>query len=397
MREYTHNDYRLRDRQQVTNSMQGTIRLGYIGKTSIDAHITFTPVLLWAAWLGWAQYGGVAGALFGVTAILLLFGCVLAHELAHSLYAGTYGINVEYIILLPIGGLTSLDTSSLKPHDEARIALIGPLMNLAVGLILGLIISAVALSHRLDLATAVLLGLQHPSALGVLAYLAAANLMLAAFNLLPAFPLDGGRALRAILSTRMPFDEATHRAAIAGRSFGAGLIAMGGTLLLFGSIYYGTALVIVGATLYVGATHEDHVVQRHTALNTWTVEHVLHAAPFTAAPNQSLSSAISSVARGQVVPVVMENDPTRIVGLLTTHELKDLNGTVEQLNVAHVMRTRYPSVRASDPLWVAYEKLLRSRLVAIPVVSQNIYSGLVTVSDIRWALKQGDPPAKVVE
>jgi CBS domain-containing protein len=192
----------------------------------------------------------------------------------------------------------------------------------------------------------------------------------------------------------MPFDEATHRAAIAGRSFGAGLFAMGVTLLVIGSAYYGTALIIVAVTLYAGATHEDRVVQRHTALNNWTVEHVLHAAPFTAAPNQPLISALSSVARGQVVPVVMENDAMRIVGLLTTFELKHLNGTMSGLKVAHVMRTHFPSVRASDPLWVAYQKLLRSQLVAIPVVSQNIYSGLVTVSDIRWALKQGDPPVK---
>src|SRR5258706_736604 len=377
--------------------MRGTIRLGRLGKTNIDAHIAFVPVLVWAAWLGWVQYGGLGGALFGLIAIVLLFGCVLVHELAHTLYAGTYGIVVDYIVLLPIGGLTSLDTSSLKPHDEARIALVGPLANLALSVALGISLAGIALSHQTDLGTVAILGLQHPSALGVLAYLAAANLMLAMFNLLPAFPLDGGRALRALLSTRMPFDEATHRAAIAGRSFGAGLVAMGITLLLIGSVYYGTALLIVGVTLYAGATHEDRVVQRHTALNSWTVEHVLHAAPFTAAPNQSLASALSSVARGHVVPVVMENDPLRIVGLLTTTELKHLNGTLSGLKVAHVMRTHFPSVRASDPLWVAYQKLLRSRLVAIPVVSQNIYSGLVTVSDIRWALKQGDPPSKATK
>src|SRR5258708_705544 len=158
--------------------------------------------------------------------------------------------------------MTSLDTSSLKPMDEARIALVGPLANLILGLLFAIapLISAMALHVRL---TIVLLGaLEQPSALGLLDYLAVANLLLALFNLLPAFPLDGGRALRAFLSTRMPFDSATRRASLAGRFFSIGLLASGVFLFLYGTIYYGVALAVVALALYAGAIYEDRKGQQ---------------------------------------------------------------------------------------------------------------------------------------
>src|SRR4051812_8462769 len=105
--------------------MRGSILLGRFGNTDIGVHITFLPMIAWAAWLGSLQYGGVSGAAFGALAVSLLFACVLIHELAHGWYALTQGIEVPYIVLLPIGGLASLDTSASTPHVEARIALIG--------------------------------------------------------------------------------------------------------------------------------------------------------------------------------------------------------------------------------------------------------------------------------
>jgi len=374
--------------------MRGAIHLGRVGDTAIDVHVTFIPVLIWAAGLGYVQYGGVDGSVFGVTAIILLFGCVLLHEVAHTVYARSAGVAVDYIMLLPIGGLTSLDTFALKPSDEARIALLGPLANLILGALFGLGLLGASLAQHVDVTILSSRALQQPSLLGVLVYLTLANWMLALFNLLPAFPLDGGRALRALLSRRMSFEDATHRAAIAGRSISAGLASIGGVLLLLGEWYYGLALILVGLALYASATYEDRIVQQHTALNAWTVAEVLNAKALTLAPHEMLSMALDSLVRGQVVPVVVGSDPLRIVGLLTANELRQAAhaGETTQLSAAHVMRTRFPSVRSSDPLWVAYEKLLRSHLYGIPVVSQNVYSGLITLADIRRALKNSRLP-----
>src|SRR5512142_913682 len=112
--------------------MPGSIRLGRLGKTDIGVHVTFVPILIGAAWFGAVQYGGMSGAAFGLLLVLLLFACVLLHEIAHSVQANACGIDVQYIVLLPTGGLASLDVTALNISDEKRIALAGPLANLGL-------------------------------------------------------------------------------------------------------------------------------------------------------------------------------------------------------------------------------------------------------------------------
>jgi Zn-dependent protease/predicted transcriptional regulator len=373
--------------------MPGSIRLGRFGDVDVSLHVTFLPVLAWAAWLGAIQYGGIDGAAFGMLAVLLLFVCVLLHELAHSLQANACGIEVQYIVLLPIGGLASLDVTAVKARDEVRIALSGPLVNLGLGAILSAIVLAVGLTSTLDLTTLTLRSLQQPSILGLLIYLAMANLILGIFNLVPAFPLDGGRALRAALSTHMSFEAATHRAAIAGRSFGAGLGAVGIMLLLMGGITYGLALTIVAAVLYAGATYEDRIVRRHAVLHNWTVGQMLQTPALTVRPDEPLSVTLDPITKGGVVPVIV-GEQSRLVGLVTAHELRRMAGhsAFGDLSVAHVMRTRFPSVLPSDPLWIAYEKLQRFQLFTLPVVDRGSLCGLVTLSDIRRVLRSGGLP-----
>jgi CBS domain-containing protein len=274
-----------------------------------------------------------------------------------------------------------------------RIALSGPLVNLGLGAILGGIVLAAALTSALDVTTLTLRSLRQPSLLGLLTYLALANLTLGFFNLIPAFPLDGGRALRAALTAHMSFEAATHRAAIAGRSFGAGLGAVGVMLLLMGGITYGLALTIVAAVLYAGATYEDRIVRRHAVLHNWTVGQLSLTPSLTVRPDEPLSVTLDSITRGGVVPVIV-GEQSRLVGLVTAHELRRMAGhsAFADLSVAHAMRTRFPSVRPSDPLWIAYEKLQRFQLFSLPVVDRGSLRGLVTLSDIRRVLRSGGLP-----
>jgi Zn-dependent protease/predicted transcriptional regulator len=369
--------------------MPGSIRIGRLGGTDIGVHVTFLPVLVWAAWIGTVQYGGLWGATFGVLAVVMLFGCVFLHEVAHSLQANARGVGVQYIVLLPLGGLANLQTGSIKPRDEIAIALAGPLANLLLGLLFGALSFGVAMISSVDLKPLIFQSLREPSMLGLMAYLSLANLILAAFNVLPAFPLDGGRALRALLSTRMPYEAATHRAAIIGRAFGAGLAAIGIGIAALGSISSGLALIIAAAVLYGGATYEDRMVLHHATLNHVTVEQVLRPIELTVRPDEPLSVALESLAKGQVVPVVI-GERSRLIGLVTTSDLSGLsrNGALSSLNIAHVMRTRFPTVRATDPLWVAHRKLQHSRLFAIPVMDRDILRGWVTLSDIHQVLRK---------
>jgi Zn-dependent protease/CBS domain-containing protein len=319
----------------------------------------------------------------------MLFGCVFLHEVAHSLQANARGVGVQYIVLLPLGGLANLKTGSIKPRDEIAIALAGPLANLLLGLLFGALSFGVAMVSRMEIKPLVFQSLREPSMLGLMAYLSLANLILAVFNVLPAFPLDGGRALRALLSTRMPYEAATHRAAILGRAFGAGLAAIGLGIAALGSVSSGLALIIAAAVLYGGATYEDRIVLHHAALNHVTVEQVLRPVELTVRPDEPLAVALESLARGQVVPVVI-GQRARLIGLVTTSDLSGLsgNGGFSNLNVAHVMRTRFPTVRTTDPLWVAHRKLQHSRLFAIPVMDRDVLRGLVTLGDIHQVLRK---------
>jgi CBS domain-containing protein len=126
----------------------------------------------------------------------------------------------------------------------------------------------------------------------------------------------------------------------------------------------------------------------------WTVGQLTRAPTQKVAPHDPLSVALLSVAKGQVVPVVL-GEQDRLVGLLTSSELSGRAGALDGLSVAHVMRTRFPIVRAGDPLWVAYEKLHRSQLFAIPVVNRDTdgLDGLVSLADIRRAIRDGGQPA----
>jgi Zn-dependent protease len=367
--------------------MSGSIRLGRLRGIVVSVHVTFLPVLIGAAWLGMARYGGASGATFGALAVLLLFACVLLHEMAHSFQARARGIGVQEIVLLPIGGLTNLDLLAVEPEDEIRIALAGPLANLGLGLLFGMIICGTAIANGQSIRMLALQSLQQPTVLGLIIYLAIANLVLALFNLLPALPLDGGRALRAILSSRMSVEAATHRAALAGRSFGAGMAAVGFMILAIGVVPYGLALIMVAAALYGGATYEDRVTRRHVLLDAWTVGQVFKPAPQTVSPHDPLNMALDGVAKGLVVPVVVTiGEHTRLIGLVTAHELRNMART-DNLSIAHVMRTHFPSVHPSDPLWLAYEKLQQSRLFAVPVVSKDDLCGLISLADIRRALR----------
>src|SRR5262249_40149476 len=220
-----------------------------------------------------------------------------------------YGVEVTNIVLAPIGGLATLEATAMRPRDEAMIALAGPLANFVVGFVLGICILAGSAFHVVNTEEMFRRSAHDPSLALLVSYLALANLALAVFNLLPVFPLDGGLILRALLSRRMSYAAATHRAAIVGRSIGAGLTAVGFTMVVIGMPIYGGTVAFVAVMLYGGATYEDRAVQRNAVLRATTVGEVLRADIQTVAPNDSLSAGLASIIKGRVVPVVVGDQP----------------------------------------------------------------------------------------
>src|SRR5438067_4400021 len=195
--------------------MSWSLRIARVAGIEIKVHFTFLLIIFLGA-MQFAQYG-MRGVLFGIVMILALFLCVTLHELGHSVVAMKFGVPVREIILLPIGGVAMLARIPRNPLKELAIAVAGPLVNvvIAVAIALGLgINAALGRFHMDELVTVARSG---PSPMLLMLWLLRANIALVLFNLIPAFPLDGGRMFRALLAMRMGHARATRVAASVGQ------------------------------------------------------------------------------------------------------------------------------------------------------------------------------------
>ena len=236
--------------------MRWSWRLVRLFGIDIKVHVSFILALLWGAFL-WSS-GGVAGALYGIFLTVVLFVIVVLHELGHSLTAQRYGIPVYDIILLPIGGVARLSRMPEKPSQELLVALAGPVVNLALVL---LTLPIVAVGVWLRLVSGHSFGLPPvtiPGWLNFATFLLMVNISLFVFNMLPAFPMDGGRVLRALLAMRLPYARATRLAVATGRLFS---VLFGVVGVLTGNFF----LAMVALFIFTGAGTEGQEAQERAA------------------------------------------------------------------------------------------------------------------------------------
>ena len=199
--------------------MENSFPLFRVRGIGIRVHVTFPLILIWGAiQFGWLQAGGLSGAVFGVIVFLLLFGIVILHELGHSFAAQYYGVPVRQIVLLPIGGVAQLERMPEAPGQEFVIAIAGPLVNFVLALIL--YVAGLAIGHSFGSLSlgAMFDNMSRYSLAALYNYIFVTNLFLGIFNLIPAFPMDGGRVLRALLATQMNYVTATRIAVVIGQN-----------------------------------------------------------------------------------------------------------------------------------------------------------------------------------
>jgi Zn-dependent protease len=208
--------------------MKWSFKLTRIAGTDVNIHLTFFLLL---AWIG--HTSGATGVLF----VVLLFGCVLLHEFGHVFAARAFGVRTPDITLYPIGGVARLERMPKKPFQELMVALAGPAVNVVIALFLFGLIGA----------GTVMGALTNPSG-SFLVQLAVVNVWLVIFNLIPAFPMDGGRVLRSVLAMRMNRSRATDIAAQVGKVFAVGFGVLG--------LFYNPMLIFIAIFVYFGATQE---------------------------------------------------------------------------------------------------------------------------------------------
>jgi Zn-dependent protease len=346
--------------------MRGSIKIAVIAGIGIYLHWTFALLMVWLFMAGLIQGGTLAVTLLPLAFVLSLFACVLLHELGHALTAKRFGIKTRDITLLPIGGLARLERIPEKPMQEFLVAIAGPLVNLIIAAILFIVIAAQGgspipsqsqLSYREFL----------PRLLSV-------NLFLVAFNLLPAFPMDGGRILRALLAVRMGRRRATAIAAQVGQ-FMAVLFGIVGFL-------YSPLLIFIAIFVYIGAQAEAELVETTSLIEGLQVKDAMMTRFRTLTPQDTLQTAVSELLAGsqEDFPIVSNEE---IKGVLRRQDLIQglANGGREKA-VADLASRDCPTVELTDSLERTVERMRRDGCKTLPVFDAGRIVGLLTLENI---------------
>jgi Zn-dependent protease/CBS domain-containing protein len=347
--------------------MGWSLNLGKILGIDVKVHLTFFLLLAWFGFIYYAR-GGWNAALSGLLFISLLFLCVLLHEFGHALAARRYGIATKDITLLPIGGVARLQRMPEKPSQELVVALAGPAVNVVIAVLLFGVLF-VGGTQTLDMTR-----LENPEA-GLLQQLLAANVWLVLFNLIPAFPMDGGRVLRAVLAMRLPYAQATQMAATIGQ----------GMAFLFGflGLFYNPLLIVIALFIFLGASQEAAVASMRDMMKGLPVSAAMVTEFRTLTPHSTLDEAVEALLQTSQheFPVV---DPSGVRGILTQQALiTALRSDGREAPVGHFMTRDLPSVRSSAPFEEAFRLMEEHQAKVLPVTGEHgQLVGLLTTENI---------------
>jgi Zn-dependent protease/CBS domain-containing protein len=361
--------------------MRWAIKLGRLAGIDVYVHVTFTLLLVWIGIAQWIRTRDLQAVAIDLVFILSLFGCIVLHELGHALMARRYGIKTHDITLWPIGGVARLERMPDQPIQEFWVALAGPAVNvvIAAALLLGL-----SLSGGVG-------GLSEANLVqgGFLPRLALVNILVVAFNLLPAFPMDGGRILRAFFASRMPYDRATARAAAIGQ----------GMALLFGFLGIMLTLPIlflVAFFVWIGAAQEASAAQERVGLEGIRVRDAMITDFQTLEADDPLSRPIELILAGsQHEFPVLENHG--VIGVLTRKDLLvALSQHGRDRKVRQVLGPKFRTVTPDLLVTDLLHELRQDECQSWPVMSDGRLAGLLTAENlgeyimIRSALRPSD-------
>lgn len=349
--------------------MTWSIRIGRVRGIDIFVHWTFLMFLGFIFTVYLLKGEGVGMALQGAGFLVSLFGCVLLHELGHAIMAQQFGIQTKDIILLPIGGVARLKRMPDKPWQELLVALAGPAVNVVIALVLGCVLilrNGLEVFHGIEILGG-----------NFLLSLVTANVVLVLFNMIPAFPMDGGRVLRALLASTMDYAAATRIAAGIGKAlavvFGfAGLIWLSNPLLVFIALF-----------VFLGAQAESDAVQTNQSLRGLRVGDAMLTRFRTLVEADTLENAARELLAGsqQDFPV-MRSD--RVVGVLTRPQLvRGLAEAGRDAAVANFVIRSCPSLAEDDPIEAALGVMRETGASNIPVLRDGTLVGLLTAENLH--------------
>jgi Zn-dependent protease/predicted transcriptional regulator len=358
-------------------SMGWSWRVGRLFGIDIFVHFTFVLLLAFVGLSGYSIGGDAASAVTGIGMVAAVFGIIVLHELGHALAARYYGIPTRDITLLPIGGVARLERMPEKPVQELVVALAGP----AVNVVLAGIFGAVAIAQGL-------LGSGTPGSLGseLVVHLFAINVGLVVFNMLPAFPMDGGRVLRALLAMPLGQVRATEIAGAIGRVM-AVLFVLVGIFGIPGFMSGNLMLALVGVFVWIGAGEEVQAVRTRSRLSGLQAGGVMGSDFGVLSPDDRLTGVARAIARSdqQAFPVTVGG---RMVGLVWRADIdRALDEYEGDQRVFHVVRRDIPWVRSDEPAERALG-MLADGAGAVPVVDRGYLVGMVTPGSVMEYMRR---------
>lgn len=340
--------------------MRGSYRIARIAGIDVKIHVTFLLLLAWFGWIYW-QEGGMIGAFQGVGFTLLLFLCVLLHEFGHAFAARAYGIRTPDITLLPIGGVARLERMPARPAHELVVAIAGPAVNIVIALSLAFVLAFKIRATDLS-------ELDHVGG-SLLAKLFYVNVMLVAFNALPAFPMDGGRVLRALLAMRFGNVLATTIAARVGQTIAAGFAA---------ASFFGMPMLLFIAIFVFFGAQQELVYARSRSSGPRKISDIMHA-HFSAIPADTPVDHAIAFAKESGQPFFPVVDAgLRSLGVVTLASLESAAADGRNRPVSLVAEPAV-CVQSSAPV----DSLLESALPGTPVVVENPSGQIVGVIAFR--------------
>lgn len=347
--------------------MRWSIRIARVAGIDVRLHITF---LLFLAWIGFSYYqrGGPPAAAEGLLFILGLFGCVLLHEFGHALAARRFGIRTPDITLLPIGGVARLQRMPDQPWQELVVAVAGPLVNVVIAGVLIFVLGQQSAWDHLE-------RLNQPG-VAMLAKLASVNIMLVVFNLIPAFPMDGGRVLRALLAMVLPYGRATQIAAWIGQALA----------FVFGfvGLFTNPMLIFIAFFIFLGAQQEAALAQIKDLSLNLPVSEAMVTHLVRLPPQATLDEAVEALLRTSQHEFPVVDEAERVLGVLTRDDMiAALKRHGPQAPVVQFMRRDLPVVSPYDPFEEAFREMQECACPALPVVDRSgRFVGLITPENV---------------